>query len=1461
MFKRSRFLLLISTIGAAFSLALVITAAGFASSIHTSNSQAPESVTHSGPIAFAPIIPVVDDVDTTVVEGGTISGQWTAENSPYLITGTVTIPDNNTLIIDPGVQILFDGHYQFIVNGKLTALGTVTDSIYFTSSVPSEDWGGIRLINAHTQSKLEYCHISHGSAEGQWPDNCGGAIYLTGTISTISHCTFIQNRADKWGGAIYMWAAAPTFAYNMFNDNEAGIIATEDAFGNALYIGNGNELLVNHATITGNATNSGYALYVAMGTDLKMRNSIMWDTFSFNFVSGDINYSDFYYAPGQNDSTSATGAGNIAADPRFVDPSIEVRDYTLRFNSPCIDAAAANAPFSNEPQPNGNRANMGCYGNSILATQSMPLFSFETDVVVLETDDIEFDSLDVEDGDGYPTDGFGFKINVTQGSTNLRIYNVGREALEISELQFSDDQFSSNFDELADSISGTIHVGPDSSTVITFIFTPTEIGDASAAVTFIDNDDTSDPQVSLYARGSDPVFEMTPTLVSFPTIPAGDTYTAPVIIENIANPSSIEDSSLYILYLREITIIGNFALVDSLGDRVFRDSIALGQSVEYTAEFTPGSGGEFADSIQIKTNTGIQVLFFAGSATQPEYRWEPDSLEFGVVALGNSETLSFEVWNPGEAPLVLSNAELSDTVNYSFEIESDEIAPDDTIEVTVTFEPVATGTYNNKTLTIETNLPDGDEVTVRLFGTGTSQENYWIGDVGDVTWSSENSPYFLVGDITVPSGQTLTIEPGVEVKCEADFGIIVEGTLDAQGTAGSHINFSTINQSDSTWSGIEFNSGSSSSIISYCVFHRGAQSAATQSPYGGVIRISNSSPVIDNCEFYDNTAECGGAIAVLSWASPVISECNFHDNSATYGGALYLNSYSNATVVNATIIANSATDGGGIFASGADGEISGSWIQSNTASGSGGGVFLGEGTSTEMYLNEIFENVAVDGGGLVIDWYSKPYIHDEMIYQNTASQNGGGIHITDGCTPLITKCLIAENSSLIGRGLYTYNAGSVINHCTFTAESDTVTGWLFYGSYGDKTMINNSIFGSMNWSVEEYEPVITEGTDIEISFSDILMGEGGVFAGMENLNIDPAFTESGPIDERYTLSSSSPLLTASDSGDELGYEGGTSMIGWDITIALLQNPLLDNALDFLFASTIPLKTSPYLAVEQDLVDTLEYVMVDSGYMAEIAPMVYNLPLYQEEEGRPTRAVITYTNIMGESGTDTLEFTARYLASSITVLNYQGTISISCRAVDESGMWGIIKSDLESNVPEGMEFIGNAYEVFSGVAVEDGKVKFQIDESLLAGRSAEKCAVAFWNGETWSPMTSYLNASRSEIWTDLGDLGTYRLVWGENLDITVAIPTQLALQQNYPNPFNPETTIIFAVPTLDKVSLDIYNLMGQKIATLFNGIAEPGNHQVHWNGMNTSGMPVASGVYFYKLQLGSQVISKKMVLLR
>jgi hypothetical protein len=97
---------------------------------------------------------------------------------------------------------------------------------------------------------------------------------------------------------------------------------------------------------------------------------------------------------------------------------------------------------------------------------------------------------------------------------------------------------------------------------------------------------------------------------------------------------------------------------------------------------------------------------------------------------------------------------------------------------------------------------------------------------------------------------------------------------------------------------------------------------------------------------------------------------------------------------------------------------------------------------------------------------------------------------------------------------------------------------------------------------------------------------------------------------------------------------------------------------------------------------------------------------------------------------------------------------------------------------------------------------------------------------------------------------------EGLQLPSETPGDFSLDQNYPNPFNPTTTIAFALPSDQAVSLKIYNTIGQEVATLVNEVKSAGRYSAVWD---AKGLP--SGVYFCRLQAGSVVDTKKMTLMK
>jgi hypothetical protein len=100
----------------------------------------------------------------------------------------------------------------------------------------------------------------------------------------------------------------------------------------------------------------------------------------------------------------------------------------------------------------------------------------------------------------------------------------------------------------------------------------------------------------------------------------------------------------------------------------------------------------------------------------------------------------------------------------------------------------------------------------------------------------------------------------------------------------------------------------------------------------------------------------------------------------------------------------------------------------------------------------------------------------------------------------------------------------------------------------------------------------------------------------------------------------------------------------------------------------------------------------------------------------------------------------------------------------------------------------------------------------------------------------------------------------NLVATI-LPEDFELHQNFPNPFNPETSIRFGLPAATYVSLTVYNTLGQQVSVLADAPYPAGRHTIVWDGRNCSGVKVASGVYFYRLEAGSFNETKKMLLVK
>jgi hypothetical protein len=151
-------------------------------------------------------------------------------------------------------------------------------------------------------------------------------------------------------------------------------------------------------------------------------------------------------------------------------------------------------------------------------------------------------------------------------------------------------------------------------------------------------------------------------------------------------------------------------------------------------------------------------------------------------------------------------------------------------------------------------------------------------------------------------------------------------------------------------------------------------------------------------------------------------------------------------------------------------------------------------------------------------------------------------------------------------------------------------------------------------------------------------------------------------------------------------------------------------------------------------------------------------------------------------------------------------------------------------------------------------------SDLKHRSWHVTGMRGWNGSSWETMTGVnvsgdrMTFANTQLYAAVAFVGTPTNTTG--IVDRGEIPGEFTLYQNYPNPFNPSTTIRFTIPKAAFVRLEVYNLLGQRVASLVSGNVSGGVHEISWNAGN-----VSSGVYVYRLAAGNLVQSKGLVLAR
>ena len=229
-------------------------------------------------------------------------------------------------------------------------------------------------------------------------------------------------------------------------------------------------------------------------------------------------------------------------------------------------------------------------------------------------------------------------------------------------------------------------------------------------------------------------------------------------------------------------------------------------------------------------------------------------------------------------------------------------------------------------------------------------------------------------------------------------------------------------------------------------------------------------------------------------------------------------------------------------------------------------------------------------------------------------------------------------------------------------------------------------------------------------------------------------------------------------------------------------------------------------------------------------------------------------------------------------------------VDEGVTWTLVDSTMETGLWYWASYMYNLAPYIGDAT--SFKVAFQYHDcggEWGYGVAIDNIAIKEGDDFTWLTVSPYKGTAvaignlNDSISVQIGVYGTDDnftiaediVVASDNTELTVQIgvgvevaidesgltPFEFALHQNYPNPFNPETNIQFDVAENSDVNVSIFNIMGQKVATLVNGNMDAGIYHIKWNGLSDKGIALPSGMYFYKMKSSEYQSVKKLVLVK